>query len=152
MEMSNISKVPIEYIILRGQQIRCFSLITYHAMHNRYAVPDTIIIDTSSDYEGGFVLQPKKAVYMDYPVAVLDFMSLYPSLIIAHNLCYSTIIIDSSTKESTSIEINKKKTHKFVKKHVREGLLSSIIQTLWNDRQGIKKIMKSSPFYALLDA
>ena len=152
MEMSNISKVPIDFIILRGQQIRCFSLITYHAMHNKYAVPDTIDIKNCNDYEGGFVLQPKKAVYMDYPVAVLDFMSLYPSLIIAYNLCYSTMIADIEPAKITSVEINPTKIHRFAEKEVREGLLSSIVQTLWNERQSIKKTMKSSPFYALLDA
>ena len=35
-------------------------------------------------------LEPKSGFYPD-PVIVVDFQSLYPSLIIAHNLCYSTI-------------------------------------------------------------
>ncbi|MDG6910208.1 MAG: ribonuclease H-like domain-containing protein, partial [Nitrososphaerota archaeon] len=40
-------------------------------------------------YKGGFVIEPKPGVYFD--VAVLDFASLYPSLIKVHNLSYETV-------------------------------------------------------------
>lgn len=42
------------------------------------------------------VIQPNKEIYID-PLTVLDFQSLYPSIIIAYNICYSTCIgrIDS---------------------------------------------------------
>jgi DNA polymerase I len=40
-------------------------------------------------YKGGFVVEPKPGVYFD--VSVLDFASLYPSLIKVHNLSYETV-------------------------------------------------------------
>lgn len=43
-------------------------------------------------YEGATVLDPKIGFY-EKPVATLDFASLYPSIMIAHNLCYSTLIL-----------------------------------------------------------
>ena len=37
------------------------------------------------------ILEPQSKVYFD-PVIVLDFQSLYPSMVIAYNYCYSTIL------------------------------------------------------------
>ena len=36
-------------------------------------------------------MEPESRFYTS-PVIVLDFQSLYPSMIIAYNLCYSTIV------------------------------------------------------------
>ena len=47
--------------------------------------PDTI------GYEGATVLDAKVGYYRE-PVATLDFASLYPSIMMAHNLCYSTLL------------------------------------------------------------
>lgn len=37
-------------------------------------------------------LEPDSSLFVDGPVAVLDFQSLYPSVIIAYNYCYSTVL------------------------------------------------------------
>lgn len=42
-------------------------------------------------FEGAFVLDPKPGFY-EQPIATLDFASLYPSIMMAHNLCYTTLI------------------------------------------------------------
>lgn len=42
-------------------------------------------------YEGATVIEPKKGYY-DVPIATLDFSSLYPSIMMAHNLCYTTLL------------------------------------------------------------
>lgn len=42
-------------------------------------------------YEGATVLEAKQGYYRE-PVATLDFASLYPSIMMAHNLCYSTLL------------------------------------------------------------
>jgi DNA polymerase elongation subunit (family B) len=42
-------------------------------------------------YEGATVLEAKQGYYKT-PVATLDFASLYPSIMMAHNLCYSTLL------------------------------------------------------------
>jgi DNA polymerase delta subunit 1 len=42
-------------------------------------------------YTGATVIEPIRDYYID-PVATLDFASLYPSIMMAHNLCYSTLV------------------------------------------------------------
>ena len=53
MEMSNISRIPFQFVLLRGQQIRCFSLISFHASIQRYSIPDKIdVLNKSDNFEG----------------------------------------------------------------------------------------------------
>ena len=52
---------------------------------------------SDEQYEGATVIEPKKGYY-DVPIATLDFSSLYPSIMMAHNLCYTTLL-DKSTVE-----------------------------------------------------
>lgn len=48
-------------------------------------------VTSSEQYEGATVIEPIRGYYTD-PIATLDFSSLYPSIMIAHNLCYTTLI------------------------------------------------------------
>jgi DNA polymerase delta subunit 1 len=42
-------------------------------------------------YEGATVIEPVCDFYNE-PISTLDFASLYPSIMIAHNLCYTTLM------------------------------------------------------------
>lgn len=50
-----------------------------------------IYLGSDEQYEGATVIEPKKGYY-DVPIATLDFSSLYPSIMMAHNLCYTTLL------------------------------------------------------------
>jgi len=41
--------------------------------------------------------------YYDVPIATLDFASLYPSIMMAHNLCYTTLL-DRTTIERLDLK------------------------------------------------
>jgi DNA polymerase elongation subunit (family B) len=58
-------------------------------------------------YEGAIVLDPKPGIYLDDPVAVLDYASLYPSSIIEKNCSHETQI-----DESQLDNFNKEDYHK----------------------------------------
>ena len=56
-------------------------------------------IANNDGYEGAIVLKPQPGIYLDTPVTVLDYASLYPSSMISENLSHDSIILEDS-KES----------------------------------------------------
>ena len=50
--------------------------------------------DDDNGYEGAIVLKPNPGIYLDTPVTVLDYASLYPSSMISENLSHDSIVTD----------------------------------------------------------
>jgi len=88
VETSNVVGIPIYDLYTRGQQIRCLSLVYNQATRQGYVVTDRNVKGTS--FKGGFVDEPRRGLW-DF-VIVLDFKSLYPSIIRAKNICFTTFI------------------------------------------------------------
>jgi DNA polymerase delta subunit 1 len=98
-------------------------------------------------FKGATVLSPKRGAYMFDPIAGLDFASLYPSIMVAYNLCHSTKVV---TPESVShigsdnlytTEITPERRTTFVQKGHRRGVLPQILLNLWAMRKSLKKDM-----------
>jgi DNA polymerase elongation subunit (family B) len=53
------------------------------------------IPDDDDGYEGAIVLDPTPGIYLEEPISVLDYGSLYPSSMISENLCHTSIVLDS---------------------------------------------------------
>ena len=86
VEQANICSVPIEFIAMRGQGIKLLSFIAKECAGRNTAMP-VIRKDESNDgYEGAICLPPKAGLYVDDPVAVVDYSSLYPSCMISENI------------------------------------------------------------------
>ena len=60
------------------------------------------MLGSDDQYEGATVIEPKKGYY-DVPIATLDFSSLYPSIMMAHNLCYTTLL-DKNTIDRLNLQ------------------------------------------------
>ncbi|MCD6590671.1 MAG: DNA polymerase elongation subunit [Candidatus Aenigmarchaeota archaeon] len=87
--------------------------------------------------EGGFVVEPEKGLHKS--VIVLDFKSMYPSLIRTYNICPTTLIVDGGeTKHIVSPS-----GAKFVSENVRKGIIPRILEKLMAERQKVKKQMKT---------
>ena len=94
LEMAKATWVPLCFLVERGQQIKVFSQLTKKARELGYMVP-TIKYGSLPEepYEGATVLEAQKGAYYT-PITALDFEALYPSIMTAHNLCYSTLVMD----------------------------------------------------------
>lgn len=90
--MADVCRVPIQYIFLRGQGIKIYSAVVYNASKRNQIILTQEGFEGDSSYEGAIVLPPKIGMYLDQPISVLDFNSLYPSNMIAFNLSPDTLV------------------------------------------------------------
>ena len=90
--MADVCRVPITYIFLRGQGIKIYSAVVYNASKRNQIILSQEGFEGDSSYEGAIVLPPKIGMYLDQPISVLDFNSLYPSNMIAFNLSPDTLV------------------------------------------------------------
>lgn len=103
IEMARVTGVPISYLLSRGQQIKVLS-----QLYRKSGTEDLLIPyyknngggDDGESYEGATVIEPVRG-YHDTPITTLDFASLYPSIMMAHNLCYSTLLKQNDAKAMT---------------------------------------------------
>lgn len=91
MEMARVTGVPLACLLTRGQQIKVVSQLLRKAKTAGYLMPSHTGQGSEEQYEGATVIEPKRGYYAD-PITTLDFASLYPSIMMAHNLCYTTLV------------------------------------------------------------
>jgi DNA polymerase elongation subunit (family B) len=116
--MANVCNVPLSYIFFRGQGIKVLSLVAKECKNSNVIIPvkkfmkfdsdlnmfdndnkiydedfieNTNVIDDTG-YEGAIVLTPKPGIYIDNPIAILDYASLYPSCMISENISHDSYI------------------------------------------------------------
>ena len=90
IEMSRICSVPISYLVFRGQGIKLTSFVAKKCREKHTLMPDIEKKGVDDGYEGAIVLPPKCAMYMDNPVACVDYSSLYPSSMISQNYSHDS--------------------------------------------------------------
>ena len=91
--MSNVCCVPFLWIFTRGQTAKTYSLFSKECRSLDYVLP-TLYRPDNTSYAGAVVLKPTPGIYLKKPVAVLDFGSLYPSIIINCNMSHETLVKD----------------------------------------------------------
>jgi DNA polymerase delta subunit 1 len=158
IEMARVTGVPFSYLLLRGQSIKVLSQLYRQANSEGLLIPHhkKVKEEMAVTYEGATVIPPIKGYY-EMPITTLDFASLYPSIMMAHNLCYSTL----TTKAFCETYLTKDEYiltpagHYFVKSTKRKGVLPRILELIIAQRALARKEMASEtdPFrYAALNA
>ncbi|KAL3841404.1 hypothetical protein ACJMK2_019556 [Sinanodonta woodiana] len=144
MEMARVTGVPLTYLLSRGQQIKVVSQLLRKAKEQDLVIPSHKV-DPGDEYEGATVIEPVKGYY-DVPIATLDFASLYPSIMMAHNLCYTTLLNTSVIQKEGLTQDQYIKTpsgNYFVKASQRKGLLPEILEHLLTARKKAKGDLKN---------
>jgi DNA polymerase delta subunit 1 len=100
--------------------------------------------EDAGGYEGATVFEPKRGFY-NQPIATLDFASLYPSIMIAHNLCYTTCMVKPPEDfvEGKDYVVTPT-TNYFVTEERKSGLLPTILKELIAARKRVKNELKNA--------
>lgn len=84
-------------------------------------------------YTGGLVLEPKKGFYDKY-ILLMDFNSLYPSIIQEYNICFTTVKRENREEDEV--------TPPLPDKELEPGVLPTEIRKLVESRKQVKQMMK----------
>ncbi|XP_057321007.1 DNA polymerase delta catalytic subunit isoform X2 [Microplitis mediator] len=145
MEMARVTGVTLTSLLTRGQQIKVVSQLLRKTREHNYLMPVNTGGVSDEQFDGATVLEPKRGYYSD-PIATLDFSSLYPSIIMAHNLCYTTLLSVAGKNKLNIPDDDVTKTPSnsmFVKSNVRKGILPEILEHLLNARKKAKAELKN---------
>lgn len=142
LEMAKATWVPLNYLVERGQQIKVFSQLTKKARELGYLVPTFDYgYKDQTGYEGATVLEAQSGAYYT-PITALDFEGLYPSIMMAHNLCYSTLVLDPRYENIPGVEYERFGRHIFAQGV--PSVLPNILAELKQFRKQAKKDMAAS--------
>ncbi|KAJ1311572.1 hypothetical protein OPQ81_010055 [Rhizoctonia solani] len=176
-ESARIIGVDFMSVLTRGSQFKVESIMFKIAKQENY-----ILISPSKEQVGSqnaceclpLVMEPESGFYN--PLVVLDFQSLYPSIMIAYNYCYSTFLgrctlfqgrnkfgvtelnlppglLEAIGEENIHVAAN---GMAYAKRNVREGLLGRMLMELLDTRIMVKQAMKSAKgdkgLYKILNA
>lgn len=129
------SGVLIQDAIQGGQSIKIDSLILRAFRDNGRVMGRKPTQDEASDREnekrwqggitGAIVLDPRPGLFEK--VIVLDYQSLYPSVMMGNNICFTTLCSDGS----------------FVPRDQEIGVIPSILESLFDERVKLKQSMKT---------
>ena len=139
IEMAKATWVPLAYLSERGQQIKVFSQLARKARELGFMIPTMYSKATSDEkYQGATVLDAQTGAYYG-PITALDFASLYPSIMRAHNLCYSSLVIDPRFANVPGVVYEQYGPYRFAQGV--PSLLPSILNELAAFRKKAKKLM-----------
>ncbi|GIX95779.1 DNA polymerase zeta catalytic subunit, partial [Caerostris darwini] len=180
-ELARLFGIQFYDVLSRGSQFRVESMMLRIAASMNYIPVSPSVRQRSQSRAPEYIpliLEPESKFYQD-PVVVLDFQSLYPSMIIAYNYCFSTCLgrIEHFGKNTpfefgcTSLCVEPKLLQNlaiqdnihfspsgigFVKAPVRPGILPTMLQEILSTRimvkQSMKKIKHNNALKKLLDA
>ena len=143
-EIAKLVKIPVFDAIRTSYGQLVENYLIWNAHERNEIVPNRPIESEiearyeSGAFEGAYVREPEKGIFEN--IALLDFRSLYPTIIISHNIDPSTIDCDCCKGKA---EVLPEVGHWFCQK--RKGLIPSVLEKILAKRISIKKKMKDVP-------
>lgn len=165
-EMARLFGIQFLHVLTRGSQYRVESMMLRFAKPMNY-IPVTPSVQQRSQMRAPqcvpLIMEPESRFYSN-SVLVLDFQSLYPSIVIAYNYCFSTCLghVENLGKYEefkfgcTSLRVPPDLLYQirhditvspngvaFVKPSVRKGVLPRMLEEILKTRFMVKQSMKA---------
>ncbi|MBU4256677.1 MAG: ribonuclease H-like domain-containing protein, partial [Candidatus Thermoplasmatota archaeon] len=134
MDLAAVSKLPLDDVLNGRTSTLIDSILIREADRNRIAVPCTKHVYGGESIIGGYVHSIQPGLY--HWIIVMDFKSMYPSIIISNNICFTTLNPDGEIVSPTGV--------RFIGKEKRKGLLPGILENLMSERDAVKKKMRET--------
>ena len=132
LDLATVTRFPLDDVIHSGTSTWVDSLLIREADKNGIGVPLQGQERKSKRIEGGYVHTIEPGLY--HWICVLDFKSMYPSIIIKYNICFTTLSEDGEIVSPTGT--------RFLSKEKKVGLIPKILGELMNKRDELKRKMK----------
>lgn len=149
-QFSNLVGIPADYIFSAAVGFRVDWYLIRKAFIYNELIPKRVEQEYYT-YKGGMVLEPKPGVHEN--IAVFDFSSMYPSLMVKYNLSPDTYIRPNE-KFDGEVYITPEVHHKF--KANPPGFYKQVLLELMDARrkiqENLKKLTYGTPLYKVLDA
>ena len=171
--MGNVCSVPLSYLFMRGQGVKIFSLVSKECKKKGCVIPVLRGYEPEQEdeegYEGAIVLPPQEGIYLEEPVTVLDYSSLYPSCMMERNLSHDCYVLPHQEQKYGSLEekgikyitveydiyegvaekkkaVGKKRCKFAQLPEGKKGIIPEILQKLITQRKNTKKKIEYQTF------
>ncbi len=151
MQLSNLVSLPLDHVMTAAVGFRVEWFLIKHAQKIGELIPKRIE-QPYRPYVGAIVLKPEPGLHEN--IAVLDFKSMYPNIMIAYNLSPDTYVSPKELVPPSEVFETPEVKHRFRKEPV--GFYKEVLSYLIDVRAEIRSRMKildpKSVEYRVLDA
>lgn len=118
-------------------------ILLHEFSRNGYIVPDKEEkgrkdTDKKAKFQGGLVFEPEKGLHKNY-VLVMDFNSLYPSIIQEFNICFTTV-----ERERYNVTHDEEHDMPELPSNDTQGVLPRLLNNLVSRRREVKKLLQGA--------
>ncbi len=140
--LARVSGVLLQDVLYGGQSSMVENLLLSEFRKHKRVVPPKPTArgewKEEEELKGGAVLEPKRGLLEN--VVILDYKSLYPTIMMAHNLCYTTVVVRDEPGEV----ITAPSGGRFASPQVVRGIVPAILEGLLKRRMEAREQMKKA--------
>ena len=133
-DLATVAHLPLEEGLNGRTSLFIDSILIPRADAEHVGVPMTNRAGRDAPIEGGYVHAIRPGIYQW--VVVLDFKSMYPSIIISKNLCFTTLSPEGTIVAPSGA--------RFLAPEVRKGIIPGILSDLLAERDRFRQLARTA--------